>query len=451
MIVEHGFLNWERLLSSARVLVCHDQEDHVKVSMARKSHEKNDYRSPFERDYCHIIYSSAFRRLGRKTQVHPFPAVDYVRFRLTHSLEVSTIAASLIKHVHANFIEKYATAPFNLDDASWVLRTAGLSHDIGNPPYGHAGERGIRNWAKKQQDFESERIKNDFIYFDGNAETFHLLSRNDLRPGLFNRLTAASLGAIVKYPYLSDKATDEHAKFGAFDVDREVFDAVMDELGLKTADGYLRHPLSFLLEAADDISYNLSDLEDGVKMKAIDQEPVIELFEELMPGMEKKSDGNPKKWAGDKRIGELRSAAAGRLIAEYATVFFEKYTSIMNGELKSGSDYDAFLPGNIRDWLNKSRHLRKQIYNDTAVISAEDEGQKESSDLLDEYMSLLKYSEESIEISLDKKDLVVTILGDQFPTIRGSRPKTWWRHVILDYIVGMTDDHMKSAHQNNAK
>lgn len=434
-------------MSSARVSVYEDYNGQVKVSMIDKNRSKSDYRSPFERDYCHIIYSSAFRRLGRKTQVHPFPDVDYVRFRLTHSLEVSTIAASLIKHVHVSFIEKFGTAPFNLEDACWVLRTAGLSHDIGNPPYGHAGEKGIKNWAKKHSQFESENVKNDFIYFDGNAETFHLLSRNDLRPGLFNRLTAASLGAVVKYPYLSDKATDDHAKFGAFDVDREVFDAVMDELGLKSGDEYLRHPLSFLLEAADDISYNLSDLEDGVKMKAIDRQPVIELLEGLMPGMEQKGKGSHKKWASGKRIEELRSAAAGRLIAEYAKVFFDKYTAIMKGEIKSGSEYESFLPENIRNWLHKSEQLRVQIYKNPDVVSAEKAGQKESSELLDEYMSLLKFSNESVEIPVDKKNKVVTILGDQFPLVRGSRSKTWWRHVILDYIVGMTDDHMKSTHK----
>ena len=440
-------LNWDQLLSPMRVnIAVVGGEERISLCNAPRI----DSRSPFEKDYCHLIYSSSFRRLGRKTQVHPFATVDYVRCRLTHSLEVSTIAASLLREVVLLF-EAEGRHLFHYQDADWVLRTAGLAHDIGNPPYGHAGEKAIKEWAsiniKKQEPYFR-----DFSLYDGNAQSFRILSRNDIRKSLYHNLTVASIGAMVKYPYNVKKATQRHSKFGAFITEEKIFDSVMEHLGLKRGNRrYLRHPLSFLLEAADDISYCLSDLEDGVKMDVLSETTVRELFCQILP---QKMDSKCKRRPSSKDLNRegkeiwaeldlemLRSLVAGVLIKAYSRCFYDYYEEIMHGQFETGKEFANGLQKDVKYWLTKAERLRQKIYKNKNVLAEENQGQKEVSKALTKYMELLKYiiprsrKPTGYVLSLAKQ-----VLGEDFLEQKSNRTQSWWAHVILDYVVGMTDD-----------
>ena len=439
-------LCWDKLLSPCRVSIsAFEGKENISI---RFSKTQGDSRSPFERDYCHLVYSSSFRRLGRKTQVYPFADVDYVRCRLTHSLEVSTIAASLLRDVWLMF-EAEGRHLFHYQDADWVLRTAGLAHDIGNPPYGHAGEKAIREWASKNID-EGEPYYRDFALYDGNGESFRLLSRNDIRKSLYHNLTVASLGAIVKYPYSVRDANKEHPKFGTFGEDEKIFDAVMNHLGLKGDDGkYIRHPLSFLLEAADDISYILADLEDSAIMSIFTEREVKRLYCEVLPSKCVKlnatsgSNGSPTNKAIWRKleIESLRSKVADVLIKAYSKTFVQLYDRIMNGEVKTGDDFLCELPASLLHWIVKIRKKLKTAYASDVVVKKEKKGRKELFDLLDKWMGMLKYAP-PFNKKIPKHDLplVKQILGDDFKNYRNTRSKSWWAHVIMDYVVGMTDD-----------
>lgn len=440
-------LSWDKLLSPCRVSIsAFGGKENVSIGISKA---KGDTRSPFERDYCHLVYSSSFRRLGRKTQVYPFADVDYVRCRLTHSLEVSTIAASLLREVVLLFAAE-GRHLFHYPDADWVLRTAGLAHDIGNPPYGHAGEKAIREWASKNID-EEESYYSDFALYDGNGESFRLLSRNDIRKSLYHNLTVAALGAIIKYPWLVTKASKDHPKFGAFKEDEKAFDAVMDHLGLKVGEGeYVRHPLSFLLEAADDISYLLADLEDSAIMGIFSEREVKAIYSGILPSKVIRTSATRESYVATKdktiwrklEIESLRSKVADVLIKAYSKTFFTLYDSLMFGEVRTGDEFVGEMPKQIRQWISKVRKKLKEAYTSDIVVKKEEEGKKELLGVLNEWMKLLKYVPNNRIPSQDLA-LIRQIMGDDFRIMRKDRSKSWWAHVILDYIVGMTDDYSR--------
>ena len=447
-------LCWDKLLSPCRVSISVlGGKENISIKVAKT---KGDTRSPFERDYCHLVYSSSFRRLGRKTQVYPFAHVDYVRCRLTHSLEVSTIAASLLREVILLF-ESEGLHLFHYQDADWVLRTAGLAHDIGNPPYGHAGEKAIREWASKNID-KGEAYYRDFVLYDGNGESFRLLSRNDIRKSLYHNLTVASLGAIVKYPYSVINANEKHPKFGTFLEDERVFDAVMDHLGLKRDDReYIRHPLSFLLEAADDISYILADLEDSAIMHIFTEREVKNLYCEVLPSKYVKSGATPGSDSTHKskaiwkklEIESLRSKVADVLIKAYSKTFYKLYDRIMHGEVKTGDDFSHELPAQIGQWITIVRQKLETAYTSAVVVEKEKKGKEELFNLLDQWMGMLKYvSQHNKKIPAHDLPLIEQILGDDFIKFRNTRSKSWWAHVIMDYVVGMTDDFSRRCAEN---
>ena len=242
------------------------------------------YRSSFHRDYDRVIFSNSFRRLSNKTQVHPLSKNDHVHNRLTHSLEVASVGRSL--GLRAGEFLKNKGENVNPYDIAYIIQTACLAHDIGNPPFGHAGEEVIKEWFKKNKDKDfladlSNKKRADFHHLDGNAQSFRIVSQlenSTFKGGL--RLTFATLGTLVKYPYSSKKCNViGKSKFNFFQSEKNIFDAVFQELDLKNSDGtYRRHPLSYLMEASDDICYGLLDLQDAFELKIIDLNDTKTIF-----------------------------------------------------------------------------------------------------------------------------------------------------------------------------
>ena len=266
-------MNWEKLLSLKR----------FGDSVTRLRIDQDESRLGFEVDFDRIIFSDSFRSLQDKTQVVPLSNTDFVHTRLTHSLEVSVVARSLGRMVGGHVIEKYpqlAEKGYRSNDFGAITAAAALSHDIGNPPFGHSGEKSIGEFFKTGPGaiFKSNLTAKewqDLIDFEGNANGFKLLTEsvNNIVGGL--RLSYATLGAFIKYPKesLPKKPTQNIAdkKYGVFQADLEFFSELMSELGMIETGGangisYARHPLAFLVEAADDICYTIIDFEDGINL-----------------------------------------------------------------------------------------------------------------------------------------------------------------------------------------
>ena len=319
-------MDWEKLLSKKRL---------------NKSSESDqlDIRSEFHKDYDRIVFSSAFRRLGRKTQVHPLSNNDHIHTRLTHSIEVGSVGRSLGHNVGV-FLEEKNELPegVHAQEIGAIVQAACLAHDIGNPPFGHAGEFAIRHWFKeneKQLALYSKRERNDFLIFEGNAQGFRVVTSiedNYGKGGL--RLTFATLGSLVKYPWFSDHALSEKkGKFNFFNSEKEIVHDLMVDLGLDCSSGeqYLRHPLSYLMEAADDICYKILDIEDALELNILKFEDVSVIFNKLA-GIENTfySDMGDE-FSSRRRVSTIRSKAINNLIQKVTDIFKNNYKDIMNG------------------------------------------------------------------------------------------------------------------------
>ena len=278
-------MNWQQLLSSKR-LGLESQQQH------------RDDRTEFQRDYDRLIFSAPFRRLQNKTQVFPLPGSIFVHNRLTHSLEVSSVGRSLGNDIARQLLERHPElAATHLAELGSIVSAACLAHDLGNPPFGHSGERAIATyfsegegrWLQTYEDSStSDRLTatqwNDLTHFDGNANAFRLLTHHfdGRRKGGFV-MTYSTLASIVKYPFSSDLA-GEHQKFGFFDAERTDYLKIAEELGIlrkASPEGtlrYARFPLAYLVEAADDICYEIMDIEDAHKLKILPTADVKELL-----------------------------------------------------------------------------------------------------------------------------------------------------------------------------
>src|SRR5690554_3202618 len=280
-------MQWERLLSLKK------QGD----TQPRIRKEQDPTRLGFEVDYDRIIFSPAFRTLQDKTQVIPLSKTDFVHTRLTHSLEVSVVGRSLGRSAGSFILDKYPYLKelgYQVNDFGAIVAAAALSHDIGNPPFGHSGEKAIGEYflsgpGKRFKNDLTDKQYQDLVDFEGNANGFKILteSKNGVQGGL--RLTYATLGAFMKYPKesLPKRPTTRVAdkKFGVFQGDVDFFKEVTNDLGLlksESGTGYARHPLAYLTEAADDICYTIIDFEDGINLGLIEEEVALEYLINLV-------------------------------------------------------------------------------------------------------------------------------------------------------------------------
>ena len=407
---------WEQLLSLKR------QGDTSK----RLRIEQDDTRLGFEVDYDRIIFSSAFRSLQDKTQVIPLSKTDFVHTRLTHSLEVSVVGRSIGRLVGKKILEKYPHLQeihgYHMNDFGAIVATASLAHDIGNPPFGHSGEKAIGEYfsiGKGQQYKDQLTAKQwqDLIDFEGNANGFSVLSSS--RPGIEGslRLTYAVLGAFMKYPKesLPKKPTKNISdkKYGFFQSDATFFKEVADELGMisnKTGNdiGYERHPLAFLVEAADDICYTIIDFEDGINLGLVSEDFALEYLIKLV-----KDTIDTAKYqtltTKEDRISYLRALAIGNLINDAVKVFIENEEAILKGEFHFALTDKSKYKAQMDDIIKLSV---KNIYQSREVIEKELSGYQIINNLLDKFITAYNNNHEGKATNYDK--LLLKILPEKY-------------------------------------
>lgn len=411
-------MQWEQLLSLKR------QGDTSK----RLRKEQDDTRLGFEVDYDRIVFSSAFRSLQDKTQVIPLSKTDFVHTRLTHSLEVSVVGRSLGRLVGKKIIEKYPHLSeihgFHMNDFGAIVAAASLAHDIGNPPFGHSGEKAIGEYFKtgNGQQFKdklTEKEWQDLIDFEGNANGFSVVSSS--RKGVEGslRLTYATLGAFMKYPKesLPKKPTKDiwDKKYGFFQSDKVFFKEVANELGLISTKndkniGFVRHPLAYLVEAADDICYTIIDLEDGINLGLIDEEFALEYLIKLVKNTIDSKKYNELQTKED-RLSYLRALAIGSLINDAVSVFIENEEKILKGEFTHSLTDKSQYKAQMDDIIDISI---KKIYQSKEVIEKEVIGYKVINSLLDVFCKAYNNKIENKESNYDK--IVLKLLPERFQT-----------------------------------
>lgn len=432
-------MQWEQLLSLKKY---GDTIKRIRI-------EEDETRLAFEVDYDRIIFSSAFRSLQDKTQVIPLSKTDFVHTRLTHSLEVSVVGRSLGRQAGKAILQKHPhlkdTLGFHINDFGAIVAAAALAHDIGNPPFGHSGEKAIGDFflngnGKRFKNLLTEKQYQDLIDFEGNANGFKILtqSREGVAGGL--RLTYATLGAFMKYPKESLPKKSSAAicdkKFGLFQNDRLFFNEVAEELGLikignSTDVHYNRHPLAFLVEAADDICYTVIDFEDGINLGWIDEEYALEYLTKLV-----KDNLNPEKYRQlsntPDRIGYLRSLAINRLIQDAVAIFVENEEKILKGEFSVSLLDKSPFKAQIDDIIKISV---EKIYRSKEVIDKEIAGYKILTTLLDAYTTALENNLNGKATHYDK------LLLEDLKTAVNLSEKDVYTLLIdcCSYIAGLTD------------
>ncbi|QCX01631.1 dNTP triphosphohydrolase [Aggregatimonas sangjinii] len=399
-------MNWEQLLSLKR----------FGDTNKRLRKEQDETRLGFEVDYDRIIFSTAFRSLQDKTQVIPLSKTDFVHTRLTHSLEVSVVGRSLGRIAGKKILEKHPHLSevhgYRFNDFGAIVAAAALSHDIGNPPFGHSGEKAIGEFFKtgKGQRYQSlltEKEYQDIIDFEGNANGFKLLteSREGISGGL--RLSYATLGAFMKYPKesLPKKPTPHIAdkKFGFFQSEKDSFREVAEELGLtQTRHGddlsFSRHPLTFLVEAADDICYTIIDFEDGINLGLISEDFALEYLINLVKDSINTNKYNSLAYKAD-RLSYLRALAINTLITDAISIFAANEAAILDGSFEVSLMDKSGYTAQIRDIIAISV---ENIYQSQEVIEKEIAGYKIISDILEVYTTALVRTKEGKPSNYDQ-------------------------------------------------
>jgi dGTPase len=409
-------MNWEQLLSLKR------QGDKGK----RLRIEQDDTRLGFEVDYDRIIFSAAFRSLQDKTQVIPLSKTDFVHTRLTHSLEVSVVGRSLGRLVGKKIIEKYPHLKevhgFHMNDFGAIVAAASLAHDIGNPPFGHSGEKAIGEYfsignGQKFKEKLSDKEWQDLIDFEGNANGFSVLTSD--RPGIEGglRISYATLGAFMKYPKesLPKKPTKNicDKKYGFFQSDKAFFQEVASDLGLisnKNGDdiGFERHPLAYLVEAADDICYTIIDFEDGINLGLVSEDFALEYLIKLV-----KDSIDVDKYktliTKEDRISYLRALAIGSLINDAVRVFSENEEAILEGKFPYALTDKSKYKAQMDDIIKLSV---KNIYQSREVIEKELVGYQIIQTLLDKFITAFNNKFEGKTSSYD--GLLLKMLPEKF-------------------------------------
>ncbi len=370
---------WEQLLSLKR----------FGDTNKRLRQEQDETRLGFEVDYDRIIFSSEFRGLQDKTQVVPLSKTDFVHTRLTHSLEVSVVGRSLGRRVGQLLLKKHPHLEnvhgYQMNDFGAIVAAAALAHDIGNPPFGHSGEKAMGSYFKdgKGKDFKplmTAKEYQDLCDFEGNANGFKILteSRVGREGGL--RLSYATLGAFMKYPKASlpKKPTTHIAdkKYGFFQSEEETFKAIAEELGLEVRDkannSYARHPLAYLVEAADDICYTIIDFEDGINLGLIEEDYALEYLIKLVKNTINTEKYNALKTTED-RVSYLRALAIGTLIDEAVSIFMKNEEQILAGKFETGLLDVSSYKAQISDIIAISI---KKVYQSSEVVNKEIAGYK---------------------------------------------------------------------------
>jgi|TARA_B110000438_G_scaffold276363_1_gene298072 dGTPase len=405
-------MNWEQLLSLKR------QGDTLK----RLRLEQDETRIGFEVDYDRIIFSSAFRSLQDKTQVIPFSKTSFVHTRLTHSLEVSVVGRSLGRIVGKILIEKHPflnkTYGFQSNDFGAIVAAASLAHDIGNPPFGHSGEMAIGDYFKngngsKYKDQLNKQQYQDLCDFEGNANGFKIISENKVGiPGGL-RLSYSTLGAFTKYPKGSiPKNPTPHIKdkkFGFFESQKKFFNEVAVDLGLKDEKGnFSRHPLAFLVEAADDICYTLIDFEDGINLGWISEEYALEYLIRLVKGSIDTKKYNSLEHKSD-RVAYLRALSVNTLINDAVNIFINNEEDLLSGNFSKALLDESAYKAQMKDIIDISI---EKVYKSDEVIEKELKGYQVIHHLLEVFVRATVNNQQNCKSAFD--DLAIACIPKSY-------------------------------------
>ena len=423
-------MNWQQLLSSKR------------FGMEEYHDDKHHDRTDFQRDYDRLIFSSPFRRLQNKTQVFPLPGSVFVHNRLTHSIEVSCVGRSLGVIIGKELRKKYPDSPADFEEISSIVAAGCLAHDLGNPPFGHSGERAITSYFTDGDGRALEaKIKEeggrweDFTHFEGNANSIRMLIHqfNGRRRGGF-AMTYSMLASIAKYPYSS--VANNKGKFGFFQSEESAFKKIADSLGMRCVNEsplqYSRHPLVYLVEAADDICYKVMDIEDAHKLGLLSTELTISLFMNFFPEDRQNRMKRTMQVVSDtnEQIAYLRSSVIGLLVDECSRVFIENEEAILAGE------FNGSLIKHISELPNLANKEAtdisiKKIYKTKDVVDIELAGHRIIGFLLDTFISAIQNPDAGYS------KLILTRIPEQFAT---NSDLTYNKIMsVLDFVSGMTD------------
>lgn len=436
-------MDWKQLISNKRL-----GQEHRHV-------ERHDDRTEFKRDYDRLIFSAPFRRLQNKTQVFPLPGSVFVHNRLTHSLEVASVGMSL-----GNDVTRLLTKDRHpelrgtlFEEIGQIVATACLAHDLGNPPFGHSGEKAIQTFftegaGRALQAKVSPAFWSDITHFEGNANAFRLLTHQfrGRRPGGFV-MTYSTIASIVKYPY-SSMAPSKKGKFGFFDSEKEIYQRLADEMGIFCTSKpgeplrYVRHPLVYLVEAADDICYEIMDLEDAHKLKILSYETVSKLFLDFF---DEETQERIKQRIVDEQLTDenemvvyLRACVIGKLENECVKTFVAHEEEILNGTFE-GSLIDHISPQQCEAYKRCAKLSVQKIYKSRPVLDVELSGYQIMATLMDKMTEAVMnperyYSQQLIgrvssQYDINADDLETRLMA------------------IIDYISGMTDVYALDVYQ----
>ena len=436
-------MEWKQLISNKR------------LGQEQRHTERHDDRSEFKRDYDRLIFSAPFRRLQNKTQVFPLPGSVFVHNRLTHSLEVASVGMSLGNDVAQRIIsERRPELRGTLfEEIGQIVSTACLAHDLGNPPFGHSGEKAIQTFftegpGRELRQQVSPAFWDDITHFEGNANAFRLLTHQfkGRRPGGFV-MTYSTIASIVKYPYASSAASKK-GKFGFFQSEQETYQRIADEMGLfcisKPGEPlrYVRHPLVYLVEAADDICYEIMDLEDAHKLKIISFEQasrlMLDFFDEQTQQHILQRIESEQLTDRNEQIVYLRACVIGKLENECVNTFVEHEKEILSGTF-SGSLIDHISPLQREAYHRCAEVSLQKIYRSRPVLDVELSGYKIMETLMqqmveavmhpDRYYSQQLIGRVSSQYHIDDPELEVRLMA------------------VIDYISGMTDVYALDVYQ----
>ena len=427
-------MNWKQLISNKR------------LGQEHRHAERHDDRTEFKRDYDRLIFSAPFRRLQNKTQVFPLPGSIFVHNRLTHSLEVASVGMSLGDDVARTLCERHPELRgTNFEQIGTIVATACLAHDMGNPPFGHSGEKAIQTFFSEGpglalKPMVSTGFWNDITHFEGNAYAFRLLThsfRGRRRGGFV--MTYATLGSIAKYPF-SSAAPGKKGKFGFFCTEEDVFRRIADEMGIICTSEpgeplrFCRHPLVYLVEAADDICYEIMDIEDAHKLKLLSYEEtrsmLLGFFDEMGQKRIIQRIEDEELTDENERVVYMRASVIGKLENECARAFTEHEADILNGTFQ-GSLIEA-MPEQVRKAYERCSEVSvERIYHSKPVLDVELSGYKIIETLLQTFTEAALYPDRfhsrqllnlvSPQYDIHSRDLETRIMA------------------VIDYLCGMTD------------
>ena len=435
-------MEWKQLISNKR------------FGQEHKHAERHDDRSEFKRDYDRLIFSSAFRRLQNKTQVFPLPGSIFVHNRLTHSLEVASVGMSIGNDISRRVIKKQPDLKDTLvEEIGTIVSAACLAHDLGNPPFGHSGEKAIQTFFSegpglKIKPMVSSEFWDDITHFEGNANAFRILTHRfkGRRQGGFV-MTYSMLASIVKYPFASSLAGN-HGKFGFFASEAESYKKIADELGIscKSAPGeplkYARHPLVYMVEAADDICYEIMDIEDSHKLKILSyaetEHLLLSFFDEDIQQKIRQRIIDEELTDENEKVVYMRASVIGKLENECVAAFLAHEEEILAGTFE-GSLIDHISERQKKAYKECEKISYSKIYQSKPVLDIELSGYQIMATLMKVFVEAAVnpsrfYSKQLLRRVSSQYDIENENLEERIMA-------------VLDYISGMTDIYALDIYQ----